>query len=195
MMPPSSYRRPCLWLIVVAGPAVLQLERHNGSGLCCTAAAWSSSPHNVVVALSVRRRRTMPAAGVPVFLPAARNDDDDDGSVDDDEDKDGRIGRSNRKFTGRSSRLFDSEATTNDTARKIPYEREMNLASRFEQTLPVQALLLALAIAFVAYVGLSGGITDGSERYFFDDDEPSWTQSVPYPNDDVTTTTTDSVYI
>jgi hypothetical protein len=195
MMPPSSYRRPCLWLIVVAGPAVLQLERHNGSGLCCAAAAWSSSPHNVVVALSVRRRRTMPAASVPVYLPAARNDDDDhDGSVDDDEDKDGRNGRSNRKFTGRSSRLFENEATAKDTARKIPYEREMNLASRFEQTLPLQALLLAMAIAFVAYVGLSGGITDGSERYFFDD-EPSWTQSVPYPNDDVTTTTTDSVYI
>lgn len=218
----SSYRRLCVGLIVVvAGPAVLPLQRFcNDSGcLCCAdaaaAAAWSLSPHNVVVTAPVhcRRRRCrtiQTVAPVPVFLSAARtNDDSDDvdGSVDDEEDENGRKhGRRSRKFTGRSLR-FDNEATTAKdedvaaVARNIVpyYEREMNLASRFEQTLPVQALLLAMAIAFVAYVGLSGGITDGSNRYFFDDNDPpsSWT-TLPYPNDDfatTTTTTTDSVYI
>jgi hypothetical protein len=204
----SSYRRRlCVGRIVVAGPAILHLlQRHNGSGLCCAAAAWSlSSPQVAPVRRRRRRRRTMPAVFVPVFLSAARNDDNDDddgdGSVGDDED--GRNGRRNTKFTGRS-RLFgnerlDKEATAKEDAaarrNRVPYEREMNLASRFEQTLPVQALLLALAIAFVAYVGLSGGITDGSERYFFDDDAPSSWTTLPYPNDDVATTTTDSVFI
>jgi hypothetical protein len=45
----------------------------------------------------------------------------------------------------------------------------MKLASLFQQTLPFQALLVTLAIAFVVYIGISGGITDGSERFFDDD--------------------------
>ena len=46
------------------------------------------------------------------------------------------------------------------------FEREFNLAGRFERTLPLQAGLLLAALVFSISVGFTGGITDGSDRNF-----------------------------
>lgn len=76
-----------------------------------------------------------------------------------------------RKFTGAPTKppLFSQQQPSN--ANQAAYEREFNLASVFEQTLPLQALGLLAAICIVAYVGFSGGITDGSDRILYRDDE------------------------
>ena len=71
------------------------------------------------------------------------------------------------KFTGRS--LFSEPSGVSN--QKSPYEQEINLASTFQRTLPLQAAALAAAIAFVIYIGFSGGITDGSERSYAGVDE------------------------
>lgn len=84
-----------------------------------------------------------------------------------------------RKFTGASSSqsLF---TTTNNNNEQSPSpssnlqkerEREFNLASNFERTFGVQAILLLASLIGVISVGLSGGITDGSERNFYGEDE------------------------
>lgn len=81
-----------------------------------------------------------------------------------------------RKFTGlrppepfseRNQSLFQEEVTPNNNN---PYEREINLASIFERTLPLQVGVLLLSFLVVIYVGLSGGI-DESQRYFYHDDD------------------------
>ncbi len=84
-----------------------------------------------------------------------------------------------RKFTGASSSqsLF---TTTNNNNEQSPSpssnlqkerEREFNLASNFERTFGIQAILLLASLIGVISVGLSGGITDGSERNFYGEDE------------------------
>lgn len=50
-------------------------------------------------------------------------------------------------------------------------EREFNLVGNFERTLGIQAAILFASIVFVASVGLTGGISDGSDRYFGGMDE------------------------
>jgi len=84
-----------------------------------------------------------------------------------------------RKFTGSSPSLF-SERTSPNLERER--EREFNLVGNFERTLGIQAAILFASIVFVASVGLTGGITDGSDRYFggvdeIDDTEIEYTQT------------------
>jgi hypothetical protein len=50
-------------------------------------------------------------------------------------------------------------------------EKEMELVSLFERTLPIQFVTLLALISFTIYIGFSGGITDGSDRYV---DELFW---------------------
>jgi len=93
------------------------------------------------------------------------------------------------KFTGgrQPSRLFSEEeqpppAESSSSSGDNPYEREINLASAFENTLGIQALVLVAALTFVLSVGFTGGITDGSERYYGGADEIEqdlWNVPVP----------------
>ena len=73
-----------------------------------------------------------------------------------------------RKFTGASPSLF-SERTSSNLERE--QEREFNLVGTFERTLGIQVAILFASIVFVASVGLTGGIKNGSERYFGGADE------------------------
>jgi hypothetical protein len=77
-----------------------------------------------------------------------------------------------RKFTGASSPLFTKSNTNNAQSNNVQREREreFNLASRFERTFPIQAAIILASAIFFLSVGLSGGITDGSDRNFGDDD-------------------------
>jgi len=78
--------------------------------------------------------------------------------------------RSATKFTGRDS-LFsqNGSSNTNKTPLDREREREFRLAGNFEQTLPLQAALVVFSLVVVLTVGLTGGITDGSDRFFDDD--------------------------
>lgn len=80
-----------------------------------------------------------------------------------------------RKFTGApSSTLFtntNNEQSSPSTNLQREREREFNLASNFERTIGIQAVVLLAAFIYMASVGLSGGITDGSERNFYGEDE------------------------
>ena len=75
-----------------------------------------------------------------------------------------------RKFTGGEKSLFSPE-TSQQTLVDRMREQEFNLAGRFQNTLPIQAFIVAVSIIFVGYVGLTGGITHGSERLFDDEVE------------------------
>jgi hypothetical protein len=70
-----------------------------------------------------------------------------------------------RKFTGASPPLF-SERTSSSSNLESEQEREFNLVGNFERTLGIQAAILFASIVFVASVGFTGGISDGSDRYF-----------------------------
>jgi hypothetical protein len=81
-----------------------------------------------------------------------------------------------RKFTGApQSSLFTyrSEQSSSSPSTNLlrEREREFNLASNFERTFGIQAVLLLAAFIYMASVGLSGGITDGSDRNFYGEDE------------------------
>ena len=77
-----------------------------------------------------------------------------------------------RKFTGASSPLFSSNDRNSQQSNiQREREREFNLAGRFERTFPIQAAILLASAIFISLVGLSGGITDGSDRYFYGDDD------------------------
>lgn len=78
-----------------------------------------------------------------------------------------------RKFTGGGEQsLFSPETSQQqETPADRMREQEFNLAGRFQNTLPIQAAILAASILFISYVGLTGGITDGSERFFDDEVE------------------------
>ena len=78
-----------------------------------------------------------------------------------------------RKFTGSStpSSLFSNEQTSSPSNNiQREREREYNLAGRFERTFGIQAAILLISLVGVISVGLSGGITDGSDRNFGGDD-------------------------
>lgn len=75
-----------------------------------------------------------------------------------------------RKFTGASPSLF-SEQTASSSNLQREREREFNLVGNFERSLGIQAAILFVSIIFVASVGFTGGITDGSDRYFGGADE------------------------
>jgi hypothetical protein len=83
-----------------------------------------------------------------------------------------------RKFTGApQSSLFtnrnneQSTSSSPSTNLQREREREFNLASNFERTIGIQAVLLLAAFIYMASVGLSGGITNGSDRNFYGEDE------------------------
>jgi len=78
-----------------------------------------------------------------------------------------------RKFTGASTSqsLFSNQQSTSPSSNiQREREREYNLASRFERTFGIQVALLLFSLIFTISIGLSGGITDGSERNFYGDD-------------------------
>ena len=68
------------------------------------------------------------------------------------------------------SRRSDTTGESNSVSNlQREREREFNLSSIFQRTLPIQAAFLFLSLAFVLYVGFSGGITDGSDRSYDDE--------------------------
>lgn len=69
-----------------------------------------------------------------------------------------------RKFTGASSSLFDEASAQERMTRQ-----EFDLVGNFERTLLLQVTVLVASLIFVTYVGLSGGITNGSDRFYDDD--------------------------
>lgn len=73
------------------------------------------------------------------------------------------------RLSSGSSVLFslDDDDTSSSSDKK--YQNELKLAGRFEKTLGLQAVLVALAWVLVIVIGITGGITDGSERYYDDD--------------------------
>lgn len=88
---------------------------------------------------------------------------------------------SRTKFTGAS--LFSPSSPPppppppqpeSSPARERIRQQEFRLASRFEQTLGIQAVLVVAALAFVIGVGLSGGL-DHAELRNFDDELDSTT--------------------
>lgn len=91
----------------------------------------------------------------------------DDDNNDDDEESFPRGVDPPRKFTG--APLYSGESLFETSAQQRERQQEFQLAGRFEQTLGLQAGFVALALVFVIYVGLTGGITNGEDR--FADDE------------------------
>jgi len=107
-----------------------------------------------------------------------------------DETTDSGTTLSRNKLTG-SSLLFSSseeEQEQSPSVKAQEYEREFNLAGIFERTFPLQVGLVAAALLFVVFVGVTGGITDGSDRYFGGIDE------IGDETSSITTTTLDYNY-
>lgn len=78
--------------------------------------------------------------------------------------------------------------------------RETNLVSNFERTLGLQALAVTVALVSVLWVGFTGGITDGSERYFGGADEMTdetdlWNVPVPSEREIGTARADQSVFL
>jgi len=61
------------------------------------------------------------------------------------------------------SRKSNDEMKINDT--------EFRLVSTLEQTLPIQVFVVLITFCWVVYIGVSGGITDGSDRNLFEGTE------------------------
>ena len=89
-----------------------------------------------------------------------------------------------RRFTGASPSLFSEEQRPASSNLEREREREFNLASRFERTLGIQAVILLASFIGIVSVGLSGGITDGSDRYFGGADDLDYGTMTPFQTDD-----------
>ena len=50
-------------------------------------------------------------------------------------------------------------------------ERDIQLVSIFERTLPLQVISFVIMTCFILYIGWSGGITNGSDRYIYTNNE------------------------
>ena len=50
-------------------------------------------------------------------------------------------------------------------------ERDIQLVSIFERTLPLQVISFVVMTCFILYIGWSGGITNGSDRYIYTNNE------------------------
>lgn len=76
---------------------------------------------------------------------------------------------------------YSSSSSSTPTNDKYYESRkdEFDLVGRFEQTIYIQAVIVLFAFIFAIYIGLSGGITDGSDRYFEDDDDSFQTTIIP----------------
>lgn len=83
------------------------------------------------------------------------------------------------KFTGRSSSLFQEPDKRSPRQRMV--EREINLASRFEQTFLFQVGFVLILAVVMATVGLTGGITNERDFGGYDEinimGEDSWVQT------------------
>lgn len=78
-------------------------------------------------------------------------------------------------FSSSSSLFSSSSSEPGSAALNEQYRTEFNAVNRFEQTIFLQAGFIVAALIFVIWVGISGGITDGSDRYMEDDtDTPSF---------------------
>ena len=77
------------------------------------------------------------------------------------------------KFTGQQRSLFSEPETRTSSRLSREQGRKFNLAGTFERTLPIQAGVVALSLAFVLYIGFTGGITSGIGGIdeYMDDDE------------------------
>lgn len=66
-----------------------------------------------------------------------------------------------------TSQTPSSSTTRHNSNGVIVDEREVQLVSLFERTLPIQVVALLAIVCFTVYIGWSGGITDGSDRYTY----------------------------
>ena len=122
------------------------------------------------------------------------NDDNDDDeflsnmvdTTDTNNDKNGRT----RKFAGptllssSSSSLVSSSSSNHQPQPQPPQrssssnkngvlvnERDIQLVSIFERTLPLQVISFVVMTCFILYIGWSGGITNGADRYSYTNNE------------------------
>jgi len=93
-------------------------------------------------------------------------------------------GASTQRFTGASSPSVFSEQSSASSNLAREREREFNLAGNFERTFGIQAAILLASLVFVVSVGLSGGITDGSDRYMGGADDIDETAMDRFQTDD-----------
>lgn len=109
------------------------------------------------------------------------NDNNNNNQNDNNDNNDLDMERVNpQKFGGRSSSsLFaqppsnapPSSIKNNNNNNFIVDERDYQLVSVFERTLPIQVALVVAIFGLVGFIGLSGGITDGSDRFSYDDND------------------------
>jgi hypothetical protein len=83
----------------------------------------------------------------------------------------GNVGTKSLFADSVSSRPPSFSGPNNDENIDLERQREMNLVGRFEQTIFIQAAFVVVAFFIVIGVGITGGITDGSDRYIGDADE------------------------
>eukprot|EP00542_Grammatophora_oceanica_P016604 CAMPEP_0194027860 /NCGR_PEP_ID=MMETSP0009_2-20130614/1899_1 /TAXON_ID=210454 /ORGANISM="Grammatophora oceanica, Strain CCMP 410" /LENGTH=277 /DNA_ID=CAMNT_0038667039 /DNA_START=120 /DNA_END=950 /DNA_ORIENTATION=+ len=89
-------------------------------------------------------------------------------------------------FTGRGPSVFSTPDEMNTNPRARMMKNEMDLLSRSEQSIGAQALLALLLLGVYVAVGLTGGITDGSEREVLNMSDTSMEgiqQLLPQPTD------------
>ena len=89
-----------------------------------------------------------------------------------------------RRFTGASPSLFSEEQRPDSSNLEREREREFNLVGNFERTLGIQAVILLAFFIGIVSVGLSGGITDGSDRHFGGADDLEYGTMTPFQTDD-----------
>ena len=131
---------------------------------------------------------------IPAAAAAASNGNDDhsknnnssiDNPNDDDNNNKDQERANPRKFGGRSSSssLFASSSIQNSNNNNNNNfevdERDYQLVSVFERTLPIQVAMIVAIFGLVGFIGLSGGITDGSDRFPYNDDVDTTTITTP----------------
>lgn len=88
-------------------------------------------------------------------------------------------------FSSPSSTYGGSPQTDAQSPRARMMEREMNLVNRAERNIGVQAIFAAVALSFMIYVGLTGGIQsyDANSDPGFVEDELPFEQLIPVQSD------------
>ena len=132
---------------------------------------------------------------IPAAAAAAASNGNDDHSKnnnssidnpnDDDNNNKDQERANPRKFGGRSSSssLFASSSIQNSNNNNNNNfevdERDYQLVSVFERTLPIQVAMIVAIFGLVGFIGLSGGITDGSDRFSYNDNVDTTTITTP----------------
>jgi hypothetical protein len=142
-----------------------------------------------------RRNNGQEASGIESTVDNSDGQQNPPGSIEDSEDVTEKESQKT-KFTGSSSPTpqkfmsSSSRMTTTGpgvrTPREMMMEQEFELVGRAEKGLAVQGVFVALALAFVIYIGLSGGISNRSEeslRDFGGDDMLPFEQLAPIQTD------------